>query len=129
MLSAVLDGEHPYRGVVHHPAAESRRFVEPRVALLLNHLRSIGDGPLHELDDVGLGLELLTRRIVALAEVGPDIRSGNRAYQNVIQRGSVEKVPFFLRKAWPQQRRFISNNQCRHREDQKKCSGHRRSDA
>ncbi len=55
-----------------HPVAEKfRGFVQPRVALLLNHFRSVRDGLLHELDDVGLGLENVTRRIVALAEVGP----------------------------------------------------------
>jgi hypothetical protein len=39
----------------------------------LNHFHSVGDGLLHELDDVGLGLENVTRRIVALAEVGAEV--------------------------------------------------------
>ena len=56
------------------PIAEKlRSIVQPRVALLLNHFRSCGDGLLHELDDVGFSLESVTRRIIALAEVGPDV--------------------------------------------------------
>jgi hypothetical protein len=71
VLPAVLDGEHPNIGVVGQPVAE--RFgciVQPCVALLLNHFRSVGDGLLDELDNAGLGLEKLTRGIVALAEAG-----------------------------------------------------------
>jgi hypothetical protein len=74
VLAAVLDGERPDGGVVGQPVAEKFRcIVQPRVALLLNHFRSVGDGLLYELDDVGLGLESVTRRIVALAEVGPEV--------------------------------------------------------
>src|SRR6267143_5695388 len=69
VLAAVLDGEYPDGGVVGQPVAEKFRcMVQPRVALLLNHFCSVSDGLLHELDDVGLGLENVTRRIVALAE-------------------------------------------------------------
>jgi hypothetical protein len=74
VLAAMLDGERPDGGVVGHSIAEKlRSLVQSRVALLLNHFRSGGDGLLHELDDVGFGLESVTRRIVALAEVGPDV--------------------------------------------------------
>src|SRR5580704_9943827 len=74
VLAAVLDGERPDGGVVDQPIAEKlRSIVQSCVALLLNHLRSGGDGLLHELDDVGFSLESVTRRIVALAEVGPDV--------------------------------------------------------
>ena len=56
------------------PIAEKlRSIVQSCVALLLNHLRSGGDGLLHELDDIGLGLEKGTRRIIAFAEVGSEI--------------------------------------------------------
>ncbi|PYU18519.1 MAG: hypothetical protein DMG32_26115 [Acidobacteria bacterium] len=62
------------QGVVGQPVPEKFRcFVQPRVALLLNHFRSVGDGLLHELDHLGLGLESVTRRIVALAEVGAEV--------------------------------------------------------
>jgi len=62
VLAAVLDGERPDAGVVGQPVAEKFRcIVQTRVALLLNHFRSVGDGFLHELDDVGLGLEEVTR--------------------------------------------------------------------
>ena len=73
VLAAVLDSDHPDVGVVGQPVPKFRCFIQPRVALLLNHFRSVGDGLLHELDDVGLGLENVTRRIVALAEVGPEV--------------------------------------------------------
>ena len=74
VLAAVLYGERPDGGVVGHPVAEKFRcIVQPCVALLLNQFRSVGDGLLHELDDVGLGLETVTRRIIALAEVGSEI--------------------------------------------------------
>ena len=74
VLAAVLYGERPDRGVVGHPIAEKLcSIVQPRVALLLNHFRSGGDGFLHKLDDVGFGLESLARGIVALAEVWPDV--------------------------------------------------------
>jgi hypothetical protein len=73
VLAAVLDGERLNVGVVGQPVAEKFRcIVQPRIALLLDHFRSVGDVLLHELDDVGLGLENVTRRIVALAEVGPE---------------------------------------------------------
>jgi hypothetical protein len=93
VLGAVFNGKGPDGRVVGQPVPEEFRcFVQPRVALLLNHLRSVRDGLLHELDDVGLGLELLTRRIVALAEVGPEVGSGNPPYQDEIQGGGVEKI-------------------------------------
>src|SRR5215472_434159 len=74
VLATVLDGEGPDVGVVRQPVAEKLScIVQPCVALLLNHFRAVGDGFLHELNDVGLGLEKVTRRVVALAEVGPEI--------------------------------------------------------
>jgi hypothetical protein len=74
VLAAVLNGECPDGRVVGQPVNEKFRcLVQPRVALLLNHFCSVGDGLLHELDDVGPGLERFTRGIVALAEVGPEI--------------------------------------------------------
>src|ERR1700747_154084 len=74
VFAAVLYGERPDGGVVGHSVTEEFRcIVQPCVALLLNHFGSVGDGLLHEFDDVGLGLETVTRRIVALAEVGPEI--------------------------------------------------------
>ena len=74
VLAAVLDGEHPDRGVVGQPVPkEFRGFVEPGVALLLNHVGSVGDCLLHELHHVGFGLENVTRRVVALAEVGAEV--------------------------------------------------------
>jgi len=72
--AAVLDGERPDGGIVGEPVPKKhRRFVQPRVALLLNHLRSARDGLLHELHHVGLGLESVTGGIVALAEVRADV--------------------------------------------------------
>jgi len=74
MFRAVLDGEGPDVRVVGQSVAEKFRcIIQPCVALLLNHFRSVGNGLLQELDDVGLGLELVARRVVALAEVGPDL--------------------------------------------------------
>src|SRR4029077_21200790 len=74
VLAAVLDGAGPDGGDVGQPVTKKfRRIVQPRVALLLNHLRSVRDGLLHELHDVGLGLENVTRRIVAFAEVWPEV--------------------------------------------------------
>ena len=74
VLAAVLDGERPEGGVVGQPIAEKlRSIVQARVALLLNHFRPGGDGLLHKLDDFGLAPESVTRRIVALAKVGPDV--------------------------------------------------------
>jgi len=74
VLAAVLDGERPDGGVVGQPVPEEFRcFVQSRIALLLNDLRSVRDGLLHELHDFGLGLESVARRIVALAEVRPDV--------------------------------------------------------
>jgi hypothetical protein len=74
VLAAVLDGECPDVGVVDQAVAEKFRcMVQPPVTLLLNHFRSVGDRLLHELDQVSLGLESVTRRIVALAEVGAEV--------------------------------------------------------
>src|SRR5262249_25907712 len=74
VLAAVLDSKRPDGGVVGHAVAEEFRcFVQPCVTLLLNHFCSIGDGFLRELDHVGLGLEKVTRWIVALAEVRPEV--------------------------------------------------------
>ena len=74
MLAAVLDRERPDVGVVGQPITEEFGcIVQPRITLLLNHLRSVGDGLLHKLDDVSLGLESITRRIVAFAEVGSNV--------------------------------------------------------
>jgi len=59
---------------VGQPVAEKfRDIVQSSIALLLNHFRSVRDCLLHELYDVGLGLENVTRRIVALAEVGSEV--------------------------------------------------------
>src|SRR5258708_6195716 len=71
VLAAVLDSDHPDVGVVGQPVPKFRCFIQPRVALLLNHLRTVRNSLLHELHDIGLGLEIVTRGIVALAEVGP----------------------------------------------------------
>src|SRR6266852_6424965 len=91
VLGAVLDGEGPDGGVVGQPVPkEFRCFVQPGVALLLNHLRSVRDRFLHELHHVGFGFENVSRRIVALAEVGPEVGSGNPADQDKIQCGGVE---------------------------------------
>ena len=70
------------------PIAEKfRSIVQPRVALLLNHFRSIGDGFLHELDDVGFGLESVTRRIVPSPKSGPRlIRQSSVSGRNPAQR-------------------------------------------
>ena len=74
VFGAVLDGEGPNGRVVGQPVAkEFCCLVQPGIALLLNDFRAVGDGLLHELDDVGLGLEPLTRRIIVLAEVGPEV--------------------------------------------------------
>jgi hypothetical protein len=78
VLAAVLDGGHPDRGVVRQSIPKRfRGIVQTRVALLLNHLRSVRDGLFHELHHVGLGLELVARRIVAFTEVRPEVRSRN----------------------------------------------------
>ena len=93
MFRAVLDGEGPDVGVAGQPVAEKfRRIIQPCVALLLNDFRSVGDGLLHELDDIGLGLKSVTRRIVALAEVRPEVGSGNPPYQDEIQCGGVADI-------------------------------------
>jgi hypothetical protein len=95
VLAAVLDGGRPNGRVVGQPIAEKlRSIVQPRVALLSNHFRSGGDGLLHELDDVGFSLESLTRRIVALAEVGPDYEDPFQRQQGV----------------WPQLARAYANS-------------------
>src|SRR2546430_16583401 len=53
MLTAVLNGECPDRGVVGQPVPEKFRcFVQSRVALMLNHFRSVRHGLLHELHHV-----------------------------------------------------------------------------
>jgi hypothetical protein len=61
------------------------------LALLLNHSRSVRDGLLHELHHVSLGLESVSRRIVAIAEVGPEVGAGNPADQDEVQGGGVEE--------------------------------------
>jgi len=74
VLAAVLGGKRPDGGVVGQPIAEESRWYCP--ALRCPAVESLSlwrNGLLHELDDIGLGLESLTRRIVALAEVGPEI--------------------------------------------------------
>src|SRR6266851_949403 len=74
VLAAVLNGECPDGGVVGQPVPEKLRcFVQSHVALLLNHFRSVCHGLLHELHHVDLGPKNVTRRIVALAEVGPEV--------------------------------------------------------
>ena len=74
VFAAVLDGKRPHGGVVGHSVAEKLRcMVQPRVALLLNHSRPISHGLLNKLDHVGLGLELVTRGIVALAELRSEV--------------------------------------------------------
>src|SRR5215470_1209405 len=74
MLGAVLDGKRPDGGVVGHPVAEEfGGIVQACVALLLNHFRAVGDGFLHELDDVGFGFESIAGGIVTLTEVGPEV--------------------------------------------------------
>src|ERR1700733_6318364 len=73
VLAAVLDSKRPDTGVVGQPVAEKFRcIVQPRVTLLLNQFRSVRDRLLDELHHVTLRLENVTRRIVALAEVGPE---------------------------------------------------------
>jgi hypothetical protein len=70
----VLNGEHPDAGVVGKPVPQQFRcIIQPRIALLLNQLRSVRNSLLHELHLIGLGLENVSRRIVALAEVGPEV--------------------------------------------------------
>src|SRR6266478_5374848 len=58
VLGAVLDGEHPGVGVVDQlvPPRIFRNFVQPRVALLLNRVRSVADGtnPIQQQGDAGL---------------------------------------------------------------------------
>jgi hypothetical protein len=74
VLAAVPDGERSDVGVAGQPVPKNFCcIVQPRVALVLNHLRSVRDGLMHELHHVGLGLENVARRIVALAELGPDV--------------------------------------------------------
>jgi hypothetical protein len=73
VFAAVLDGEGPDVGVVGEPFAKFRCLVQSRVALLLDDLRPVGYGLLHELNYVGLGLESATRRIITLAEVGAEV--------------------------------------------------------
>jgi hypothetical protein len=74
VLAAVLNGERPDGGVVDHPVAKKLCcFVQPCVALLLNHFRSVRDGLLNELHHVSLGLESVARRIVAFAEIRPNV--------------------------------------------------------
>jgi hypothetical protein len=60
--------------------------------LLLDSLCSVTDGLLDELDYVGLGLESIPGGIVAIAKVGADVGSGNSAYQEEVQCGSVEQI-------------------------------------
>jgi hypothetical protein len=60
-------------GVVGYPVPQKIRcMIQSCVALLLNYLRSVRNRLLHKLHHIGLGLENVTRRIVALAEVGPE---------------------------------------------------------
>ena len=73
VFPTVLDGERPNGGIVGEPVPKKlRRFVQPRVALLSNHLRPVRNGLLHELDHCGLGFENVTRGIVFLDKVGPE---------------------------------------------------------
>ena len=67
-------------------------MIQPRVALLLNNLRSVGNGLFDKLHYSRLGLESVTRRIVALAEVGPEVGSGDPADEDEIQCGGVQKI-------------------------------------
>lgn len=57
VLTAMLDGPQAGIGVVDLPvpARIFRNFVQPRVALPLNQVRSVGDRLLHHLHHVGLG--------------------------------------------------------------------------
>ena len=60
MLGAVLDGDDPDVGSVGEdelaPPLKFRRFVQPRVALLLNQVRAIRDCLLQQLHNIGFGL-------------------------------------------------------------------------
>jgi hypothetical protein len=76
VLAAVLDGEHPGLGVVDHPVPPRifRNFVQPRVALLLNHVRSVRHRLLNQLHHIGFRLVSVSRRVVlVLAEVRTDV--------------------------------------------------------
>src|SRR4029077_9188976 len=74
VLAAVLDGERPDGGGAGQSVPKKfRSIVQPRVALLLNHSRSVRDGFLHKLHYVGLRLESVTRRIVGVAGGGPEV--------------------------------------------------------
>jgi len=68
-------------------AEKVRCIVQPCVALL-NHFRSVGDGLLHELDDIGLGLEKGTRRIIAFrrSRVRDLIRKSSVSGRNPVRR-------------------------------------------
>jgi len=62
---------------VHHPVAKSFDvFVQPGVALLLNHFRSVRDRFLHELHHVGFGLKRLAKDCRPRRS-RPEVGSGN----------------------------------------------------
>jgi hypothetical protein len=63
-FGAMLDDEHPDVGIVGQPVPKLRRFVQPRVALLLNHGGSVCDGVLNQLHHVGFRLVRVSRGVV-----------------------------------------------------------------
>lgn len=78
MLGAVLDSGDPNVGIADDMAAgfvpQRLRFVEPRVALLLNDFRTGSDGVFEELDHVSFRSVGVARRVVFIfAEVGADL--------------------------------------------------------
>ena len=74
MVAAVLGGKRPDGGVVGQPIAEESRWYCPAVRCpAVESLSLWRNGLLHELDDIGLGLELVARWIVAVSEVGPNV--------------------------------------------------------
>jgi hypothetical protein len=77
VLSAVLDGERPDGGVVGQAVAKKFHcIVQPCIALLLNHFRSLGDGLLHE-----LARDLIRKSSIS-ARNPVQRRAGDRAIRN-----------------------------------------------
>jgi hypothetical protein len=73
------------------PYGSCRRFVQPRDALLSNHLRPVRNCLLDQSHRVGSGFVNVSQRIVlVLAEIGSDGSSGSRAHQIVVDCSAVQ---------------------------------------
>src|SRR5438270_12411580 len=94
MLAAVLDGESPEPGIVHHPVTpDFHGILQTCVALLANHVGALGDRALHELHYVRFCLDLIARWVIPFTEIRSEILiPGNLARRYIRERGSVQPI-------------------------------------